>query len=135
VFRWKFRSFAVIDQKNIGVVSTETEIWFFEKGVKNSNSKLKKKLKIEIENWKKYNWKKSQISNFKHTTATKLEKKIKFFSVKNMKTVTVYLYIIYLWEHVHAHFVLNKRPKNWIIGSVVVANCIVIFTNNNHFFY
>jgi hypothetical protein len=40
---------SVIDQKFIGVVSTETEIWFFEKGVKILNSKFQKKIEFEFE--------------------------------------------------------------------------------------
>jgi hypothetical protein len=38
VSRWNFRHLSVIDQKIVGVVSTETEIWFFLKKV----SKIKK---------------------------------------------------------------------------------------------
>jgi hypothetical protein len=49
VSRWKTGVLSVIDQQIIGVVSTETDIWFFEKGVKISNAKFQNQKKIESE--------------------------------------------------------------------------------------
>jgi hypothetical protein len=44
-------TYLTIDQKFIGVVSTETEIWFFEKSVRNFKFQISKSKKIWI--WKK----------------------------------------------------------------------------------
>jgi hypothetical protein len=52
VSKWKFRHLSVIDKKIIGVVKTETELWFFEKGVRNSKT-ISKSKKIQIWIWEK----------------------------------------------------------------------------------
>jgi hypothetical protein len=73
-------TYLTIDQKFIGVVSTETEIWFFEKSVKNKNNilvaqntrtiwkfdflikKIKFKFKFTIWNFGHFFFKKSYLS-------------------------------------------------------------------------